>query len=407
MYNKLALDLIEIFNHQGYLSIILDQSLKLIDEKDHKLYTKILYGVVEKRDLIDYYLAPLIKGIRVKSYIKNILRIGAYSITYLSLADHYIVNELVENVKKNDFRSSKFVNAVLRNYQRNPLPKLDNLNEIDKISIMLSLDKEITKLLYHQYGTKLLDFYLDKEPFNTYRINNLKINNDKMYQKLDELNIDYEKINNGFITKANLINSSFFIDGLIIMQDYASMQVVDNLDIKKNDLILDACSAPGGKSLYLASKYHDELNITACDIYEKKLKKIKDNMDKLGIHNVNVFLADATSYSYPILYDVIICDAPCSGLGTINHKVDLKYHINLKDINEIKELQKKILNHLKQYVKQGGILQYSTCTINQEENEEQIKAFLLENQDYKMINEIKLYPSNNSDGFYICKLQRK
>ena len=158
MYNKLANDLVEIFNHNGYLSVILDYTLKNNKEIDSKLYTKILYGVCEKRDLLDYYLKDYIKGIRVKPYIKNILRIGAYSITYLNLANHYIVNELVNCVKKEDLRSSKFVNAVLRNYERNPLPSLDNLNDLERISLLLSLNIDITRLLYQQYGNKLLDY---------------------------------------------------------------------------------------------------------------------------------------------------------------------------------------------------------------------------------------------------------
>ncbi len=411
MWQELANDLIDIFNNKAYLSIVLDNRIKKDNDLNKNLYTKILYGVVEKKLYLDYVMAPYTKGVRIKPYLKNILRIGAYSLIYLNLKDYYIINELVETIKKTDYNGSKLCNAILRNLDRRNLRKIDNKNIKDYYSILLSIPHPLIDLLYDQYQDHIKDFYLNYEGLNCYRINNIKINDDTFYQLLDNEQIEYEKIKHGFYTKHSLIATSFFQNGLILSQDEASMMVSETLFelIPKNDLkdvqILDCCGAPGSKSLYLASLINNQGHIDCCDIYENKIKKIKDNLIKCGVTNTTAYLFDATSPN-PKIYDYIICDVPCSGLGTINHKPDLKYRLELKDLDEINTLQKKILNSAKNSLKIGGILQYSTCTINKKENEETIEEFLKQNPNYKKIKEIKVLPSSKHDGFYICDLKR-
>ena len=173
MYKRLATDLVKIFNDNAYLSIVLDNAITelKLSFNDKKVYTKVLYGVVENKMMIDYNLSPLIKGKRVKPFIKNILRIGVYVIDYLNMKDHFIVNELVKIVKKDDYKSAMFVNGVLRNYQRNEKPKIDHLSEVEKLSLELSLPIELTSLLYKQYKSDIIKFIERKTVYNTYRIN--------------------------------------------------------------------------------------------------------------------------------------------------------------------------------------------------------------------------------------------
>ena len=409
MYKRLATDLVKIFNDNAYLSIVLDNAITelKLSFNDKKVYTKVLYGVVENKMMIDYNLSPLIKGKRVKPFIKNILRIGVYVIDYLNMKDHFIVNELVKIVKKDDYKSAMFVNGVLRNYQRNEKPKIDHLSEVEKLSLELSLPIELTSLLYKQYKSDIIKFFESKTVYNTYRINTLKTKVKHVLEVLDNLGVTYNINNVTLSTKESLIDSDLFKEGYIIAQDASSIRVGEVVNPSPGSSVLDACSAPGGKSLHLASIMENKGSITSCDVYEHKLNKINDNAKKLGVSIINTLLADATSFDYKQKFDYCLVDVPCSGLGVINHKPDLKYHILIKDIEEINNLQKKIIRHVKDYVKDGGILVYSTCTINKFENEWLIKDFLNEFTEFKKLEEEIILPNELQDGFYICKMRKE
>jgi 16S rRNA (cytosine967-C5)-methyltransferase len=409
MYKRLATDLVKIFNDNAYLSIVLDNAITelKLSFNDKKVYTKVLYGVVENKMMIDYNLSPLIKGKRVKPFIKNILRIGVYVIDYLNMKDHFIVNELVKIVKKDDYKSAMFVNGVLRNYQRNEKPKIDHLSEVEKLSLELSLPIELTSLLYKQYKSDIIKFFESKIVYNTYRINTLKTTVKHVLEVLDKLGVTYNINNVTLSTKESLIDSELFKEGYIIAQDASSIRVGEVVNPSPGSSVLDACSAPGGKSLHMASIMENKGSITSCDVYEHKLNKINDNAKKLGVSIINTLLADATSFDYKQKFDYCLVDVPCSGLGVINHKPDLKYHISIKDIEEINNLQKKIIRHVKDYVKDGGILVYSTCTINKFENEWLIKDFLNEFKEFKKLEEEIILPNELQDGFYICKMRKE
>ena len=409
MYKRLATDLVKIFNDNAYLSIVLDNAITelKLSFNDKKVYTKVLYGVVENKMMIDYNLSPLIKGKRVKPFIKNILRIGVYVIDYLNMKDHFIVNELVKIVKKDDYKSAMFVNGVLRNYQRNEKPKIDHLSEVEKLSLELSLPIELTSLLYKQYKSDIIKFFESKTVYNTYRINTLKTKVKHVLEVLDKLGVTYNINNVTLSTKESLIDSDLFKEGYIIAQDASSIRVGEVVNPSPGSSVLDACSAPGGKSLHMASIMENKGSITSCDVYEHKLNKINDNAKKLGVSIINTLLADATSFDYKQKFDYCLVDVPCSGLGVINHKPDLKYHISIKDIEEINNLQKKIIRHVKDYVKDGGILVYSTCTINKFENEWLIKDFLNEFTEFKKLEEEIILPNELQDGFYICKMRKE
>lgn len=409
MYKRLALDLVKIFNEKAYLSIVLDNAIKelKLSLNDKKVYTKVIYGVCENKMMIDFNLAPLIKGKRVKPFIKNILRIGVYVIDYMNMKDHFIVNELVKIVKKDDYKSAMFVNGVLRNYQRSDKPSIDNLSVEEQLSLKLSLPLDLAKLLYKQYKDKLSSFFEHGNVINTYRINTLKISVLEVEKMLKALNIEYNIDGVVIKSKESLLDTKMFKDGLIIAQDTSSIRVAEVVNPISGSSVLDACSAPGGKSLHMAAIMNNTGSITSCDVYEHKLAKINDNASKLGVTIIKTLLADATSYDYQNKFDYCLVDVPCSGLGVISHKPDLKYHITLKDIEEINALQKKIIRHVSKFVKDGGILVYSTCTINKFENEWLVKDFLNEFKEFIKLEEEIILPSSEQDGFYICKMRKE
>ena len=409
MYKRLATDLVKVFNENAYLAIVINNTFNELNLSlnDKKIYTKIIYGVVEKRLLLDFNLASLIKGKRVKPLIKNILRIGVYVIDYMNIKDHFIVNELVSTIKKTDYKSAMFINGVLRSYQRVDKPSLDKLSELERLSIELSIPIDLCSMLYKQYGNKMKEFFVEGNSYNSYRINTLKIDVSDVLKVLDSEVIKYEINGVNVLTKDTLINHELFKNGLIIAQDSSSIRVGEIVNPVPGSSVLDVCSAPGGKSMHMAAIMNNNGSITSCDVYDHKLEKINANASKLGVSIVNTILADGTSYNYNNTYDYVLADVPCSGLGVIGHKPDLKYHLTIKDIEDINALQKQIINHVKNFVKNGGYLVYSTCTINKLENEWFIKDFLRENKEFVKIEEEIILPNSKQDGFYICKMRKE
>lgn len=419
MYSHLINDLIRVFNENSFLSIIIDNRFKEsnFDEHDKKLYTKIIYGVVEKRYLLDYFLKPFLTGLRVKPFIKNALRVGAYSITFLNVKNHFIVNKVVEVVKENDYKASKFVNAILRKYINTPLNDLNALPYFERLSTELSLDINVVKYLYKQYESDIINFYKEDSFNNTYRINLLKTTKEYIYYYLDDNNIKYNNIFDNdlvfddiFYTNCSLINTKLFSNGLIIAQDFSSYMVAKTLNPTANSKILDVCSSPGSKSLHASGIMNNTGSIYSCDIYEAKLNKIISNTNKLSITNIKTYLLDASTtnyyYEFNTYFDYVICDVPCSGFGVLNHKPDLKYRINLDEVKDIILLQKKILLNSSKALKVGGLMVYSTCTINKHENEKQVKDFLLNNDSFTLIKEKTYFPTSTQDGFYIALLRK-
>ncbi len=409
MYDLVINSLIKIFNDQAYTNLTISNTLKnaAFSENEKKLYTKLVYGVVDKKYYLDYLMQPLTKGKRIKPYVKNALRIGVYGLEYLNLAPHYLINELVATVKKTNFQAAGFVNAILRKYQMMPKRSLDNLPENTYLSIKYSINQELVDLLNAQYPKMLPSLFGDEENiYNIYRINHLKAKTSDIISFLDNEKILYE-IEDGLILKttSNLINTTLFQEGKIVAQDKASIKVGLIANPKKHDLILDACSAPGSKAMHLASIIENEGTIIACDIYPHKIQLINDNAQKLGVTCLKTFVLDARVATFDELFDLILVDAPCSGLGVMRHKPDLKYQMTKDKIASIKTDQKAILNNVVKYLKKHGILVYSTCTINKEENEGMIKTFLETHPNFEKLYEESIFPSNTQDGFYICKLQ--
>ena len=417
IFKDIINSLIKVFNENAYLNITINNVLKSREasytDHDKKLYVRVTSGVVENKILLDYILRHLISGQRVKPFAKNALRVGAYMISFLNTPNHYVVNEIVKTIKKEDYRASTFVNAILRKYidtdiYNISMNNINKLGEDERLSILYSIDLDLVKLLKKQYKDVESILKPSSVHTNTYRINTLKITCEEVETILSKENIEYTLKGVTLISKETLINHSLFNEGKIVAQDASSIKVAEVANPRKFDKVLDVCSAPGSKSMHLAALMNNTGEITSCDIYEHKLKLIEDNAKKLGVTNIKTMLSDGTTSKYDTCFDLVVADVPCSGLGVINHKSDLKYNMTIAKIKEINDLQKKIVNNVCNYVKVGGSLVYSTCTINKDENENLIKEFLNKHKEFKKIEEhiIVQNSKKNQDGFYICKLER-
>ena len=192
---------------------------------------------------------------------------------------------------------------------------------------------------------------------------------------------------------------------MIVAQDASSIKVGLVLNPNINTSILDMCSAPGSKAMHLAAILNNTGKIIACDIYEHKVKLIEENAQKLGVTNVVAKLLDGKNSSFEKPFDYILMDVPCSGLGVLNHKPDIKYQMTIEKINGIKKDQEQIVENGLKYLKKGGIVLYSTCTINKDENELFIEKLLRKHPNFKILEELKYLPTSTNDGFYICKLK--
>ena len=409
--------LIKIFNDGAYLNITINNVLKQREEMytdhDKKMFVRVTSGVVENKILLDYILRKLISGQRVKPFAKNALRVGAYMISFMNTPNHYVVNEIVKTVKKEDYRASTFINAILRKYIDNDIYNeamndIKKLNEVERLSVLYSIDVSLVKLLKEQYDDIESILKPNTIHLNTYRINTLKttVEDVKKELELDEISCSIEGVT--LFTKESLINHSLFRIGKIVAQDASSIKVSEVAKPKPGFNVLDVCSAPGSKSMHLAAIMNNTGTITSCDIHEHKLKLIEENANKLGVTNLTIKLSDGSVSVYDKEYDLILADVPCSGLGVINHKSDLKYNMTIDKIKEINNLQKKILNNVCNFVKKGGTLVYSTCTINKDENEYLINDFLSKHSNFKKVEEHIIVQNKDvyQDGFYICKLER-
>ncbi len=413
MWLRLIYDVTEVINNDAFVNLIVKDSIDKIDLDEKKLYTKIIYGVVENKKMLDFLLRPYVNKGRFKPLIKNALRIGVYALTYLNLASFYVVNSLVDVIKNKNYRASKVINVILRSYiSDNRYEKanleLDKLNELTKESIIYNIDEAVLKLIKKDYPNDYKEILKNETiTFNTYRINLLKTTSSDVTNFLKQNGIEYTELNDAIITKQTLINTQLFTDAQVIPQDLSSMEVAKTLNPPPHSIVLDACSAPGTKAFHMATIMGNTGTIIACDIYSHKLGLIEKEAIRQGIKNIKTSLCDATQIDYQYMFKYILVDAPCSGMGTMKHKGDLKLRLTINRINEISKLQSEILNNVAKYLDYNGILVYSTCTINKDENERQIRLFLNNHPDIIMLEEKTYLPNNIQDGFYICKLQRK
>ena len=399
-----TMGLISKVDKGAYSNIVLNDAFRefFLSPKEKAFMTEIFYGVIRNKKFLDYIIERYTKDIR-KEWIRNLLRISIYQITFMNSDDKGVVWEATELAKKYSIAISKFINGTLRNYLRNKDSELKRLDDEKNYEVLYSIPRWFYDTLEKQYGNDNLKqaiTSLKKIPYLSVRVNKLKYTEEKFEEFLKEKDIQIiKKVDTVYYVNSGLIiNSEEFKTGKIIAQDASSYLAAKNLGAMPNELVLDICAAPGGKTAVLAEEMKNNGEVIAIDIHQHKIKLIDTNMKKLGIDIVKAIVMDARNVNKQgRKFDKILVDVPCSGYGVIRKKPEILYSKNRENIEELAKLQLEILNSAADILKDGGELIYSTCTITDEEITNKIKKFLEERKEFKVE---KLYIPENVLGDY-------
>ena len=419
--------LYEINTKQAYSNILLDKFINENREKlsnlDINFISELVYGVVTWKLTLEYIIQKYSKTKikKMSDWVKNILYLGSYQILFLDkVPKSAAVNESVNLCKKYNFKSVGLVNAILRKIEKSDYKEISNItNSITRISLKYSMPEWIVKKFCDEYGeeeTANICQNLNLRPNISVRINRLKGKMDLGEKGILE---DFRTITG---TK-NITKTKEYIEGNITIQDEAAGLSSFVLAPKEGEIVLDACSAPGGKTTYLAELMHNKGKIVAWDIYEERLKQVEQNAKRLGIDIIQTEVHDATKLKeeYVEKFDKILLDVPCLGLGVIRRKPDIKWNRQEEDIKEISDIQFNILKTCSKYLKKNGTLVYSTCSMLKEENDAIIEKFIKEenfetvNIEEQIPNEfskittkdmVQFLPSQKHDGFFITMLKK-
>ena len=435
--------LYKIEKENAYSNIILDKTIKnnqrSLESRDIGLISELVYGVTTWKLTIDEIIKKhsKIKLKKISPWIINILRMGIYQIIYLDkIPKSAAVNESVYLAKKYGHKgSSSFVNAVLRKIEKNDLDEFYNIqDDVKRISITTSMPEWIVEELLKQKEKTEVEkicINFNQKPKLIIRVNTLKTNQEELQNKLNERKIEFKKTEtrNFMILKKqkSIENIDLFQNGYFTVQDLSAGLVATVLNPAEGDTVLDCCSAPGGKTTQLAELMNNQGRIEAWDIHEHRTKLVEQNAQRLGIKIIETKIYDATKINTNLIekFDKILLDVPCLGLGVIKRKPDIKWQRKFEDIENISKIQYNILENCSQYLKKGGELVYSTCSILEEENQNIIEEFLEKNKEfqyskyknlpnYEQIKKfiikqkyLSIIPDAEYDGFFICKLKRK
>lgn len=437
----IALDILEsVEKNQSYSNLLLNNLINKhqLSSADSGLLTEITYGTIQRKMTLDYFLKPYIKNPKkTQSWVINLLRMSVYQMVYLDkVPDHAILYEAVEIAKKRGHKGiTSMVNGVLRNIQRNGVASFDSINdEQERLAIETSHPIWLVKRWIEQFGyekTKEMCEMNLTAPLQTARVNVKKISRNELVSILVEEGYDVEAseiVPEAIICySGNLAHSESYKLGYLSIQDESSMLVAHALDASENDIVLDTCAAPGGKTTHIAEGLSTG-QVYALDLHEHKVKLIKDQAARLGLRNIKTQVADSRHVQDLFNkegFDRILVDAPCSGLGVMRRKPDVKYTKTKDDIIKLSSIQLKLLEEAASLVKPGGRLVYSTCTVDQEENNRVAEEFLASHPDFEKDetlkermpdevvplvegNMLQVFPQNfGSDGFFIASFRKK
>lgn len=425
--------LLKVEGEKAYSNIATNEMLNQcgFDKRDSALACMLINGVLERLYTLDYALsANLKKPIkRLEPKVLTILRLGAYQLLFTDrIPNAAAVNESVRLARKNGCSyAAGLINGTLRAVSDKKIvyPLYDD-NKEEFYRVKYSFPLAFIRLLCDSYGEETAEEFMSSSLNRSetiYRINTIKVNRTELVDILKSEGAEPEFLDfpsTAFIIKngIRLSESKAFSDGLFYAQDTASQLCAMALEAEDGNRVIDVCSAPGGKSFSLACIMHNKGEILSCDIHEHKLKLIEASAKKLGIDIISTCLADAADPAVSHdMADRVLCDVPCSGLGAISKKPEIKYK-DLKQFADLPKLQLKILENSSRFVKSNGILVYSTCTINPAENGEVVSQFLDCHPEFEAVSvlpqaygnrtELTLMPhTDNCDGFYIAKLKRR
>ncbi len=421
--------LVRMEKDEGYSNIVLNSLLEKaeLSQNDKAFATRLFYGVIEKKLLLDYNISLLLKkkNQKIDPDIREILRMGMYQLLFMeNIPDNAVVNECVKLCAFTRKISAKgFVNALLRNKIREGkqilLPEKKNK---DYYSVLFSADDSVISLFKEQYGIEKTESIFSSFADETklfIKVNTRKISSENLIKKLNSKNIEAEEIFENCLeikNGGNLTKTEEFKNGEFFVQDMASQLCVKALECENAERILDVCGAPGGKSFNAAITAGEKTEVICCDLSENRVSLIENGKQRLGLSNVKGMVQDATVFNEKLgAFDRILCDVVCSGLGVIAKKPEIKY----KKINPdtLWEIQNKILENSSRYLRENGILVYSTCTLNKRENQDVIENFLKNHPEFEphplCISENgeyakTLFPDiDGCDGFFISAVKKK
>ncbi len=403
-----------------------------LDGRDRGLCTALCYGVQQQRLLLDYAIGSFTKLSKLEPKVLDILRLGAYQLMFMDrIPVSAAVNEAVKEAKKLGYaRASGLVNAVLRRIAeaKDKLKMPEGKTRAETLSLRYSHPVELTEyfisLLGEAEAEKLLAAHNESVPA-ALQVNTVRTTAEELLARLTEAGADCAM--HPYLPDCILLNSAGALEALpgygegeFYIQDPAAFMSVLAAAPKAGERVLDVCSAPGGKSFAAAVLSGGEAEIVSCDLHENKLKRIRESADRLGLAHHSCFAADGREFrsDFAEAFDLVIADVPCSGLGVIRKKPDIRYK-DMSYFDELSALQLDILQNAARYVAPGGRLIYSTCTVRPEENGKNLRRFLAENGGFELERftlpslgecpgEVQLWPHiHGTDGFYFAKLRRK
>lgn len=405
-----------------YSNLALDTAIKRndLEAADRALLTALVYGAIEKKLTLDYYISVLAKRSidEIAPQVQNLLRIGLYQLAFMDrIPTHAAVNETVSLAPK---RAKGFVNAVMRAYCRTgkdiEMPRRED-DPIYYLSVKYSFAESVCARFLEEFGLERAEALLasfSKQPPLTLRVNTLRTTRDDLLQKLCAAGYDASlasESRTGILIRGNAPVRELpgFEEGYFFVQDEASQLCTEALDAKEGMTVLDLCACPGSKSFGLAIDMQNKGQIYSCDLHENKLSLVKSGADRLGISIIDTFAGDARVMreEWQGTADRVLCDVPCSGFGVFAKKPELRY----KDPDRSRDLpkiQSNILNTAAEYLKVGGRLVYSTCTLLPQENEQNVEQFLRDHPSFELIRMRTLTPADDgTDGFFFAVLERR
>lgn len=432
-----ALDIIEaVERNRSYSNLLLNETIKKhqFTGADAALLTEISYGTIQRKMTLDYYLTPFVKK-KVEHWVRLLLRLSVYQMVYLDkIPDRAVIHEAVEIAKRRGHKGiAGLVNGVLRSVQRKGIPSHDEIKDPTvRLSIETSHPEWLVKRWIDQYGFDQAKKMCEENllaPVQTARVNETLTNREHVIEQLKEEGISAVPsplLRFGIqAVEGNLARSKAYKEGLFTIQDESSMLVAYALELEPGQRVLDACAAPGGKTTHIAEMLDNTGKVIALDLHPHKVKLIMDQVKRLHLKNVEAKAMDSrkTGDVFEMeSFDRVLVDAPCSGLGVLRRKPDIKYSKAEEDIYALKSVQMDILNETSKLVKKGGLLVFSTCTVDKEENEETAAQFLEHHPEFEpnclrmpealpmKDNEysLQIFPQDfGGDGFFISSFRKK
>ncbi|GLC87455.1 16S rRNA (cytosine(967)-C(5))-methyltransferase RsmB [Lysinibacillus piscis] len=429
--------LLAVDKSQAYSNLLLNETIKRhkIEAKDRALLTEITYGTLQHKMTLDYYLEPFIRG-SIDHWVRWLLRLSLYQIHYLTrIPPHAAVNEAVEIAKRRGHKGiASTVNGVLRSVLRQGVTSTAAIeNPIERLAIETSHPHWLVQRFVDNYGMEVASDMLhenNRPPVQTVRVNTLKATVEEAIASLQAEGLTAKQSDILpeclHITDGQPARTKAFQEGLITIQDESSMLPANVLQPSPGMRVLDMCAAPGGKTTHLAAIMQNEGSILATDLHPHKLDLIDQNIERLGIEIVETAPIDgrkAPVFLQQESFDAVLVDAPCSGLGVMRRKPDIKYTKREEDLANLQKIQIDLLDAATKVLKIGGKLVYSTCTVDKKENEGTVEAFLAQHPEIEAIElqslpkelaekqangMLQVFPQDfGSDGFFVAAFRKK